>query len=667
MARLPIYTQQTRPQGTQVSPQDMGAGVGVAMQDMGNTLTDIGVNIQRRNDVLESVRGFSAFDQEAMTTLEVLNSTEDIANPQTINSYRQGLDQTIQKTLENYQGSRIGRQKLQAQLENQKSQYVKSAMAAQIKAQHSMIGRQVDQKVNELGVITALAPDQYESAITDFEATLTQLSDAIPQDQLENYREIGRSKIASSVISGLLERGDFKNARMMLTDPNVGKFVPPEVSRRFAMGIAVDEAKAVQAAVAVQNHINQWQSFAGRTLTPDEINRVKGLPLPKPGKKQTAAQKIAEYEIITGKTAPQAVIDRIFAGEVEGPDYGKSLRGLAMSRVEGNMDLYLTGQMTPEELRRFQADVNAAYAPINRKDPDSGAWVTEAPSIPPAYLEAFERGAQLYGGSIMAGQPAVSGIGGAGGGSVGAMGAGEPAQPQSRLIGAVAPQPGEPSIEGQTGQTVWDMAGNVAGPWAGIRSVASSMPIVGDLPIVQETANRVTEQRRTISQYNQRLIRSLMEGARFTATEAERVSKEANIDPSSFTSQSEYYQRLAGIDTALARRVEEYQEILNKPETSTTSEERQKAMAAIPIIQQFRETLGVPPRVDDTKQLPDMIKSGAVQPGQPIMLPDGKVRQAPPLIETRSQLNRMLEEGQIQPGDQFVTPDGRVLVAPRNQ
>lgn len=614
MARLKIYEQQTRPQGTQVTPQDMGANVGVEMQNMGNTLTDIGLNIQRRNDVLEQVRGFSGFDQEAINTLNALNSTEDIANPATVEKYRQGLDQMVQKTLEGYQGSRFGRQKLQAQLENQKAQYVKSAMAAQIKAQHSLIGRQVDQKVNELGVITSLAPDQYQPAIVDFESTLDQLSDAIPQDQLEEYRTLGRSKIASSVISGLLERGDFKNARMMLTDPEVGKFIPPEASRRFAMGIAVDEAKAVKAAQAAQNHINTWQALAGRKLTPEEIQRAKSLPLPASSKKPTAAQKIAEYELITGKPADQATIDRIFAGEVEGSDYGKSLKGLAMSRIEGNMSLYLSGQMTPDQLRRFEADVNAAYAPVYRKNEITGNYEMIAPSVPPSYQDAFAQGMQLYGRSAMSVQ----------GGPIEGTPSGKMASAQQIPGGQPSTEAGEPAVTGQTGDTIWSQRGNIPGVVSSVTTTVGRTPGVGEFV---DGGGRFAQSRQYAETQSRELIRALSQSGRYTATEMNAIEKEVNIAGQTLDTKAAYTQRLIAIDKALATRVQNEQRNLQDP--SITKEARKNALDVVNTIQNFRRTLGVPPRVESKSQLRDMVNQGQIKPGDTFLGPGDKLLLVP--------------------------------------
>lgn len=620
MARLPLYEQQTRPQGTQVTPQDMGANVGVQMQNMGNTLTDIGMNIQRRNDVLETVRGFSTFDQEAMTTLNALNATEDIANPATINQYRQGLDQMVQKTLEGYQGSRFGRQKLQAQLENQKAQYVKSALAAQIKAQHSMIGRQVEQKVNELGVVTALAPDQFPSAMVDFESTIDQLSDAIPQDQIEEYRALGRGKLASSMISGFLERGDFKSARMALTDPEVGKFLPPEASRRFAMGIAVDEAKAVKAAQAAQNHILTWEARVGRTLTPEERTRVKSLPLS--DKNKTASQKIAEYELITGGKAPQAVVDRILLGQDEGPDYGNSMAGRARTRIEENMSLYMSGQMNPDELRRFEADINAAFAPVYRRNEITGDYELLSPAIPPSYEQAFAQGSRLYGRaptSVGAGGPPIMGT------PTGTMAeqSQAPTQPSGQTAApATTPSPtesGEPGVAGQAGDTIWSQREQIAGVVPSVASAAGRVPGLGEMV---DGGGRFAQSRQFAETQSRELIRALSQSGRYGATEMKAIESEVNIAGQSLDTVSAYTQRLIAIDKALATRVQNEQRNLQDP--GITKEARKNALDVINTIQNFRRTLGVPPRVESKSQLRNMVDQGQIKPGDVFLGPGDK-------------------------------------------
>ena len=85
MARLPIYEQQTSAKTGRVTPQEMGAGTGQALGQMGSVVADIGLNMKRREDTLDRVRLFGEFDTFAQQSFEALGS-EDIANKATVRS-----------------------------------------------------------------------------------------------------------------------------------------------------------------------------------------------------------------------------------------------------------------------------------------------------------------------------------------------------------------------------------------------------------------------------------------------------------------------------------------------------------------------------------------------------------------------------------------------------
>ena len=115
MARLPIYEQQTSAKTGRVTPQEMGAGTGQALGQMGSVVADIGLNMKRREDTLDRVRLFGEFDIFAQQSFEALGS-EDIANKATVEKYQAALKEKAQELLGAHSGTGDSRAAFQAQL-----------------------------------------------------------------------------------------------------------------------------------------------------------------------------------------------------------------------------------------------------------------------------------------------------------------------------------------------------------------------------------------------------------------------------------------------------------------------------------------------------------------------------------------------------------------------
>jgi len=232
------------------------------------------------------------------------------------------------------------------------------------------------------------------------------IKDAVPGGQYEEWRMAGRSKIATNTVKSLLTQGNSTAAKALMNDPNVGTYLDPNTARSFSIDIAVDEGKQ-EAEVARQDaNVRKFTGMLG-DLSPTQIMKIRSLPQQKD---MTVADQVIEYEIVTGKPAPQNVIDKFYKVEAEtGTGLGgNSLKAQALRFVSANAPAYANGMMDPAEARNFEAMYTEAYAAVEKQDPLTGMWTKIQPTVPAFATEAMRRGSGFYGGlSMPVQQPAA--------------------------------------------------------------------------------------------------------------------------------------------------------------------------------------------------------------------------------------------------------------------
>lgn len=629
MPRLNMYEQQTVAQGPRASGAEFGSGVGQAVMQAGNVLEDIGVTMKRREDVIDRVRLMGDFEKWATESLTALE-TEGLENKAVVDKYAQGLREKVGQVLSQHGGTSGSRAELQAQLTNQALQFEKSAMAAQVKAQHTMIGNFVDQTSNELSLKATMAPSAMDMIFQESDARLAQFEGALSPQMLDQYRQASRSKIATNAISGALAKGQWQVAKSMLANPEVAKVLSPDASRKLGIDVIVDEAEDAAETKRQDENVRRMTLLTGRNLTPEEVVKARTLP---PKKDRTPADDIMEWEIVNGTKAPQHVIDKIMGTYIEGGAgasglFGNSLQGRSLNFVTDNAVAYANGMLGAEQARQFQAAVSEAYKPIERQDPVTGAWTKIQPTIPAFVQQAIQRGDAVYGASMMSqptpqrplaggtpmpGQTVHLDIGGQPVGQAVVDASGRWSIPAPPEAPAAAPA-GAPEGQG----SIWSRRSNITGVVPAAAELAGRIPVVGE---AMGGGGQFATDRQYAEATSRELIRALSQSGRYLASEMQAIENEVSISGSVFDNPEAYARRLIGIDEALARRVADETKILANP--STPLEQRKAAESVINVITNFRNTLGVPQRVksvEEAKKLP---------PGTEFIDPNGVVRVVP--------------------------------------
>jgi hypothetical protein len=585
---------------------------------------DIGLAMKRREDVLDRVRLLNDFDLTAQKNLNAVMTSQDITSPAAISSYTQSLRQKMNELVGQHGGGMSSKMELQTQLENQLGQYEKSALATQVKAQHEMLASMVDKTANELSVVAGFAPDRMQDVFADFDARLDMLKDGMSPQTYQGFRDAGRAKIATNSIAKLLTNGQWEAASQIMKDPNVSKYLNPDVSRKFTIDIAVDQGKLLAETRRQDANVRRWSSVLRRNLSPEEVARVRALP---EKKDMTDADQIVELELIQGKPAsPEQVTQILGLKAGSGGAYGDSLQGRSLNYVTTNADKFALGLLSRDEALQFMTMYNEAYKPIEKQDPVTGQWTRIQPAIPPFIQQALNKGMGFYnrmpaGGAPAPAPAAPAPMGGAAPAPAPApamSGGGMAAPAPAPMGGAAAPAPA--SAQRATGQdrTIWQRRGNVTGPVSAAVNLAGRTPVVGE---AMGGGGQVTTDRQFAEAQSRELIRALSQSGRYLATEMQAIEKEVDISGSVFDNPEAYARRLIGIDEALAKRVQSETKILANPRTPL--EQRKAAESVINVINNFRNTLGVPVRVktpDEARKLP---------PGTEFIDPSGKIRTVP--------------------------------------
>lgn len=379
MAQFPIYRQQTVAQGPRASAAEFGGQVGQAMTQVGNTLTDIGVNMKRREDTIDrtmKARDFDAFAQEAARGME----PQDFARQETYDTYVQGLRAKSDELLANHRGTSASRAEFKNQLMNQVYQYEKSARETQVKAQQTIIGNIIEERTNQLAVDAGFAPDQMQSIFDELSATIDQFGDAMPPAVLEQYKNSGRSAIAATSIEQLMARGQIEAAEAVLKDPNVNKFLKPDATRRFTINIGAERGKQAKTQQDVDNRVSRMKAIMPN-MTFDQEMMIRNMP---PKSDRTPMDDLADWSMLNpGKAVPQSFIDQAygFANSGIGSDWGNSIDGKAYSTLQKLADRYAMGMTTPEEDRQWQIATNILKSPKQSTDL-MGKPVTIPGSVP---------------------------------------------------------------------------------------------------------------------------------------------------------------------------------------------------------------------------------------------------------------------------------------------
>jgi hypothetical protein len=619
MPRLNLYEQQTSAQGPRASGADTGAAPAQAMGEMGNVVADIGARIQRREELFASDQIMGEIDTWAVTALDDFQKRQDITTQQALPEFQNALKQKKQEALSKFNGSPESRAALERQLDNQMTQYGKSAIGAKIKAGHEQLTRglnqQFDKSANEVGT----APQILQDSISENVAYVESRKAGMTGEMYQQAMVMARAKPIQSAVQSYVSNGNWAEAEAIMADPEVVKLLDPSVARPLRIDIAVGRGKQETETKRQDLNVQKFQMRLGRDLTPEETIKARSLPAKKD---MTPADEITELELVQGKPASQDQVDKIFKTYVEGGKsdtmFGKGTTGLAMAYVTEKAVEYANGFLSPAEARRFESSYAEAYMPKNREDPVTGTVQKIAPTIPKFAEEAMRRGSAIYGGLTAGvtplgprdnlrppGETTTMFIDGKSIGSGVADASGRWSIPAPSESGA-APAGGAPAAAESPvkGRGLWSMASKVAGPVAGVQRAIGGGPLPFGIG-----AEEVAAEQYVLNQQKS-LVRALQQNPRYAEGERKSIEQDIAIKPETMGNPRAFQLRLVEIGKYIDEELRFNAKVLQNP-TGTTVQQRQQAMQSNAALSQFYDQLELPIKVKslgEAQKLPSNVE-----------------------------------------------------------
>jgi hypothetical protein len=548
----------------------------VAPAIVGDLLSNTAERMFRREDAVDRARLFGQFNEEAAAELRRLETEGDLSRPETVQSYSQFLQAKKSELLGAHRGSADSRAALQERFEGIRSTYVGEIAGKSTAAARKLVQ---DQMQNTLGGLASQAYDAPQS-LGDLFATLDDIVDdmgpALSPEEMRAYKIGGSAEIAATAAESMLDHGNIDGAEELLASPDLGEVLPPSVMRRMRSRITVQRVNEERDRTELIRKQRQIEGFLGRDLSGAEKLALVGLE-PKP-RAATTADKIREFEAVTGRPATDAEIAKMYGAHVgsEGQDnpFGAGMPGRAMTMLLDLAPAYEMGMTTPEQERQLEA----AMAALRMPDPITGLRQTE----PPPFLANALRARGVDPQAAFEGQATIVGMFG----EPGAIEA--PAMPQM----ASGETPDAPGLGVERGdRTIWERSASLAGPVAAATEMGRRIPGISGLIEGSETV-----QDRTFARNFQRgVVTALQQSPRYAEGEREAIAREVQILGSIVDTDANYRDKLAGLDDALRLRQQTAEQTAD--DRGQPAEVRRDATAVANLVQQIRQTIGVPPLV----------------------------------------------------------------------
>lgn len=590
----------------QATPAAFGAQVGNAEQQLGENLNHISremwasqQRIVSREDAIERVRDYGRFDQEAQKQLIKLSTEGDLSKQDTVNAYRQFVDEQKNKIVSEHRGSPDSQMRLMERLESDRIRLIGSAATMAVQAQDAMMKRNIGGTLNQLTASAYETPAAVPVLFQQLDASLKDISGALTPEQEALHRDGGRAKIAGTAIESFVARGDFESAERVLQMPGVSEVIGTEAQNRMRGVILESRLKlrdAQMKGVVEGTQIRgKLRTLLGREPSDSEVSLAAGVT-PKEG-----------------------------AGM-----FGSGITGRALDIITQGAPLYAQGLMTPEQENVFQSALTQYRQPVTMLNPDNGMVETRRPELPAFVAESLRR----RGIAVPASTPSnftPPGSAPAPESQIGTRPDGVPIFPAPDEATAIrmtreASKRGQkieflvdPNGGGaaQSTEKIWDMASKVAGPIAAGANLLGKTPVIGDLVNFPS----YTQAKNFVPILVNDLVKVLQNNPRFSEGERKQIQKEIELEPKAFDTPQSFRNRMIGVDKALAIREKNAYETARSSEVSL--DERKHAMNVFAGIVKFRESLGVPPTVTSPEE------AKKLGPGAVFLTPDGEVKRVP--------------------------------------
>ena len=621
MPRLNLYEMANPFRAPRSSGADFGAAPAQAMEGAGDKLFEIGERIQRREENAISDRVFGEVNTQALPLLNDFEKRHDIDLPQALNEFQGAMQKIKADALSKATLRPEARAALERQLDNQITQYGKSAIGMRIKAGNdAMVARlneQFDTGVNQVGAAPSIMKDVIDTNVAFVKARKDSMDPLMYQAAM---RKAHAGPIQAAVNSYLAQQLPDK-ADELLQNPEINKLIDPDALRPLRINVAVEKGKKALDVERQERNIAVFEARHGPT-TPEMKARIRMMP--GKGENKTLADEVFEYESVTGKPADQDTIDRIAkirltSGE-GGGSFGSGLEGRANNIVTKNATAYANGMLDAEGMREYENAIRILSNPVMKQDPITKQWKEVVPTLLPWMTEALNRG-QAFKARSGSPTPTTNATGDnlrppgettsmfvdgkfIGEGVADASGrwtipappeGGEPSPSWGRETRQSSPVPETPSVPTKA-QGLFNLGKSVTGPGPAIGR------LVGDSPIPVGLGGESIAAAQYVVNQKKDLMRALAISPQYAQGEQKLLAEQIDLDPKLMSNSDAWELRVVSVARTITETMDYNAKIIKQASTGETSDDQyKKALESQNLLRDFLGKMDLPPRIKSKK------------------------------------------------------------------
>lgn len=342
MAMVPKYTSRASVPGStgqqQVSlslASSPLSGVGEGLTKVAGQLEAAAGRIQAREDIISSAVANDQFEQETLKSYNSALEAGNILDPNqnTIGNFNAETEQRIMQTVNNFGGSANAKAQLEASLRSRAGQYANQMIRYQNTEQRKYI---TETAQNEMApIISAITkdPSALRGSVEQIEAIVSKYAPALDPDSQRSLRDAALSGAMEQSITGLLNRGSWKEANSMLMDnPILMRYLDPSKKDQFNRQIsnfAQTENKSRAEMAGREATVNRLIASGIKIDSGKAMNFVVGadlLPSDGPGEKVTKSLSALGINPDEATLEQKAAILGIELPKTEAPDPNKDFK-----------------------------------------------------------------------------------------------------------------------------------------------------------------------------------------------------------------------------------------------------------------------------------------------------------------------------------------------------
>ena len=621
MPRLNLYEMANPFRAPRSSGADFGAAPAQALEGFGDEALKIGERIQRREENAISDQVFGEVNTQALPLLNDFEKKHDIALPQALNEFQGAMQKIKADALSKATLRPEARAALERQLDNQITQYGKSAIGMRIKAGNdAMVARlneQFDTGVNQVGAAPSIVKDVIDTNVAFVESRKDSMDPLMYQAAIKKAHA---GPIQAAVNSYLAQQLPDK-ADELLQNPEINKLIDPDALRPLRINVAVEKGKKALDVERQERNIAVFEARHGPT-TPEMKARIRMMP--GKGENKTLADEVFEYESVTGRPADQDTIDRIAkirltSGDAGG-SFGNGLDGRANNIVTKNATAYANGMLDAEGMREYENAIRILSTPVMKQDPITKQWKEVVPTLLPWMTEALNRG-QMFKARSGSSSPTTNAAGDnlrPPGETTTLYRDGQPigegvADASGRWVIPAPPEGGEspPSWGRETRQSspVPEGAAPPSKP-VGLFNIGKSVVgigpavgrVLGDLPISVGLGGESIAAEQYVVNQKKDLMRAMAISPQYAQGEQKLIAEQIDLDPKLMSNPDAWELRVVSVARTITETMDYNAKVIKQASTGETSDAQYtKALESQNLLRDFLGKMDLPPRIKSKK------------------------------------------------------------------